>query len=94
MSPSPLFTRNGKLIFDISPTRDGNNRLVVYTAFDYRRGNTVLTKVFWRLFKGIFPDFAHDVVWNHAVCCIKGEAEKADSGQNQRLINEKEGLIR
>jgi len=78
--PSPLFTRNGKLIFDISPTRDGNNRLVVYTAFDYRRGSTVLTKIAWGIFKLIFPDFAHDVVWNHAVCCIKGEAEKADSG--------------
>jgi len=86
--PSPRLTRNGKLIFDISPTRDGNNRLVVYTAFDYRKGQTFFQKIFWRFFKFIFPDFAHDVVWNHAVCCIKGEAEKQEPG----LVDKKEGL--
>ncbi|WDP90710.1 MAG: hypothetical protein HUN04_13795 [Desulfobacter sp.] len=81
--PSPLFTRNGKLIFEVSPTRDGNHRLVVYTAFDYRRGNTWGTKLFWTLFRGVFPDFAHDVVWNHAVCRIKSEAERAEAGPSR-----------
>jgi flavin-dependent dehydrogenase len=74
--PGELFSQNGKLIFDIAPTKDGNSRLVIYTAFDFKRGRTAATRLFWKLFKKIFPDFAHDVVWNHAICCIKRDAEK------------------
>ena len=74
--PSGFFTEQGKLIFDITPTKDGNNRLVVYTAFDFKKGKNPLARIFWKLFKQVFPDYAHDVVWNHAICCIKGEAEK------------------
>ena len=74
--PGELFSQNGKLIFDIAPTKDGNNRLVIYTAFDFKRGKTVAARLFWKLFKRIFPDYAHDVVWNHAACCIKKEAEE------------------
>jgi flavin-dependent dehydrogenase len=74
--PGELFSRNGKLIFDIAPTKDGNSRLVIYTAFDFRRGRTAASRLFWRLFRKIFPDYAHDVVWNHAICCIKRDAEK------------------
>ncbi|GBC62157.1 hypothetical protein DENIS_3120 [Desulfonema ishimotonii] len=74
--PGELFAERGKLIFDISPTKDGNNRLVIYTAFDFKRGRGILSRIFWTLFKKLFPEYAHDVVWNHAICCIKGEAEK------------------
>jgi len=74
--PEGFFTQDGALIFDISPTRDGNNRLVLYTAFNFRKGKTLLGRIFWKIFKIVFPDYAHDVVWNHAICCIKGEAEK------------------
>jgi flavin-dependent dehydrogenase len=74
--PGELFSQNGKLIFDIAPTKDGNSRLVIYTAFDFKRGRTAATRLFWKLFKKIFPDYAHDVVWNHAICCIKRDAEK------------------
>lgn len=76
--PEELFTDRGKLIFDITPTKDGNNRLVIYTAFDYRRGQRIPGKLFFSLFRYLFPDFAHDVVWNHAICTIKAEAEKSD----------------
>ncbi|MBF0233663.1 MAG: hypothetical protein HQK65_11585 [Desulfamplus sp.] len=76
--PSELFATNGRLIFDISPTKDGNNRLVIYTAFDFRKGENFFGKIFWRLFKLLFPDYAHDVVWNHAICSIKGESEKIE----------------
>lgn len=76
--PSELFATRGKLLFDISPTKDGNNRLVIYTAFDFRKGNNFFSKIFWRVFKLLFPDYAHDVVWNHAICSIKGEAEKIE----------------
>ncbi len=75
--PCGLFTEHGKLLFDITPTKDGNNRLVLYTAFDFRQGKSPLARIFWKLFKQLFPDYAHDVVWNHAICCIKGEAEKS-----------------
>ncbi|MFK5953766.1 MAG: hypothetical protein QM498_11960 [Desulfobacterium sp.] len=75
--PAELFTKRGKLLFDISPTTDGNHRLVIYTAFDFQRGRAWPGRIFWTLFKHLFPDYAHDVVWNHAICTIKGEAEKA-----------------
>ena len=78
--PGKLFAKQGKLIFDISPTQDGNHRLVIYTAFDFRRGRTMIGKGFWWLFKRLFPEYAHDVVWNHAICCIKGEVEKRAMG--------------
>ena len=74
--PDELFSKNGKLIFDIAPTKDGNNRLVIYTAFDFKQGRQFWDRLLWRVFKGIFPDFAHDVVWNHAICMVKMEAEK------------------
>lgn len=74
--PGELFSQNGKLIFDIAPTKDGNNRLVIYTAFDFKKGKTVAARLSWKLFKRIFPEYAHDVVWNHAACCIKKQAEE------------------
>lgn len=74
--PADVFCQNGRLIFDIRPTRDGNQRLVVYTAFDYKRGTRLFTRIFWGGFRRLFPDFAHDVVWNHAMCRIKADAEK------------------
>jgi hypothetical protein len=74
--PAEIFATRGKLIFDITPTTDGNNRLVVYTAFDFKTGRGGLGRLFWKLFKLAFPGFAHDVVWNHALCTIKAAAEK------------------
>jgi hypothetical protein len=74
--PEELFAKHGKLIFDVTSTKDGNHRLVIYTAFDFRKGRGIFSRSFWWLFKMIFPDYAHDVVWNHAICCIKGEVEK------------------
>ncbi len=75
--PDELFATNGKLVFDISPTKDGNNRLTIYTAFDFKKGRGFFEKVFRGIFRKLFPEYAHDVVWNHAVCRIKGDAEKA-----------------
>lgn len=65
----------GKLIFEINPTKDGNNRLVIYTAFDFKRGRGVGTKILLGFFRLFFPAFVHDIVWNHALCTIKQEAE-------------------
>ncbi len=74
-APQELFTRQGKLLFDITPTKDGNNRLVIYTAFNFKKGRGIIRQSFWKLFKHLFPAYAHDVVWNHAICCIKAQAE-------------------
>ena len=72
---SEEFADRGRLIFEIKPTKDGNSRLVIYTAFDFKRGKGVGTKIFWRFFRLFFPAFVHDIVWNHALCTIKQEAE-------------------
>lgn len=74
--PDELFTKNGMLLFEIRQTRGGNNRLVIYTAFDYKKGDGLLSRIFFNCLRYLFPDFAHDVVWNHALCTIKAEAEK------------------
>jgi hypothetical protein len=72
-----VFAHHGNLIFDIRPTGDGNHRLVVYTAFDFKRGERTAGRLFWRSFRWLFPEYAHDVVWNHTLCQIKGGAETA-----------------
>lgn len=66
----------GKLVFDISPTKDGNNKLSIYAAFDYKRGKTLPGRLLWSCARLLFPEFVHDVVWNHALCTIKEEVEK------------------
>ena len=65
----------GKLIFDIAPTKDGNRRLAIYAAFDYKKGKGFLSRIMWRCARFMFPEFVHDVVWNHALCTIKEDVE-------------------
>jgi hypothetical protein len=66
---------HAKLIFNVAPTKDGNRRLTIYTAFDYKRGSGFAGRVLWRGARLLFPEFVHDVVWNHALCTIKEEVE-------------------
>ncbi len=75
---SEKFADRGKLIFEIKSTKDGNNRLVIYTAFDYKKGNGAITKILRWFYRKLFPSFIHDVVWNHALCSIKEEAELSE----------------
>ena len=72
---SEKYADRGRLIFEIKPTEDGNNRLVIYTSFDYKKGKMAVSKIFWWLVRLFFPAFIHDVVWNHALCSIKEDAE-------------------
>jgi hypothetical protein len=67
---------HGKLIFNVAPTRDGNSRLSIYAAFDYKRGKGFASRVLWKGIRVLFPEFVHDVVWNHALCSIKEEVER------------------
>jgi hypothetical protein len=72
---SERFVDKGKLIFETKPTEDGNSRLVIYTAFSFKKGRSIGSKIFWRLSRLIFPAFIHDIVWNHALCSIKEKSE-------------------
>jgi flavin-dependent dehydrogenase len=67
---------HGKLILNVAPTKDGNTRLSIYAAFDYKRGRGFAGRVVWKGIRVLFPEFVHDVVWNHALCSIKEEVER------------------
>ncbi|MDP2645027.1 MAG: hypothetical protein Q8P24_08815 [Desulfobacterales bacterium] len=71
-------SHRGKLVFNVAPTRDGNNRLTIYAAFDYIRGRTLAGRTLWRCARMLFPEFVHDVVWNHALCTIKENVERRE----------------
>ena len=66
----------GKIIFNAAPTKDGNRRLSIYAAFDYKKGKRFATRMMWKGARMLFPGFVHDVVWNHALCTIKEEVER------------------
>jgi flavin-dependent dehydrogenase len=72
---SEKFVNKGKLVFEMNPTKDGNCRLIVYSAFDFKAGNGFVSRLFWKLVKLLFPTYVHDLVWNHALCNIKGNLE-------------------
>jgi hypothetical protein len=67
---------HGKLIFNVAPTTDGNRRLSVYAEFDYKKGKGFARRLMWRGARFLFPEFVHDVVWNHALCTIKEDVER------------------
>ncbi len=67
---------HGKLIFNVAPAKDGNSRLSIYAAFDYKKGHGFAGRVLWGVARVLFPGFVHDVVWNHALCTIKEEVER------------------
>jgi hypothetical protein len=69
---------HGKLIFNVAPTKHGNSRLAIYAAFDYKRGKGFASRILWEGMRVLFPEFVHDVVWNHALCSIKEEVERKD----------------
>lgn len=70
-----MFARRGRLVFHVSPTDDGNARLTIYTAFDYRRGLNPASRALWGCARLLFPGFVHDVIWNQALCRIKEDVE-------------------
>ncbi len=71
----------GKLIFNVAPTKDGNSRLSIYAAFDYKKGKGFAERVLWKGTRLLFPEFVHDIVWNHALCTIKEEVEAGILGK-------------
>jgi flavin-dependent dehydrogenase len=67
---------HAQLIFNVTPTKDRNRRLSIYTAFDYKKGKGFASRMMWKGARLLFPEFVHDVVWNHALCTIKEEVER------------------
>jgi flavin-dependent dehydrogenase len=75
--------RGGILAFDIDQMKPGVNVLTIYVAFDFPKGKSPLGSVGWSLGRRVFPEFAHDVVWNHSLCKIKQLAELDDEGREE-----------
>jgi hypothetical protein len=69
------FGRGGIFSFDIRRVKQGVNLLSIYVGFDFYRGKGPLSRIWWRLFRALFPGYAHDVVWNHSHCKIRYLAE-------------------
>ena len=67
---------HGKLIFNVAPTEGGNHRLAIFTSFEYKKGGGLASRSLWKIVRVFFPEFVHDVVWNHALCTIKEEVER------------------
>ncbi|MHB2007762.1 MAG: geranylgeranyl reductase family protein [Acidobacteriaceae bacterium] len=67
---------HGKLIFNAATTTDGNRRLSIYASFDYKKGKGFASQMMWKCARLLFPEFVHDVVWNHALCTIKEDVER------------------
>jgi len=69
------FADGGLFCFEVKPLAEGRCLMTIYLVFDYARGRTLFGRFFWRLFKLFFPEFLHDVLWNHALCELKQVAE-------------------
>lgn len=65
------FAHGGVFVFEIEPVARGRCNLTIYLAFDYFRGETYPQRIYWRLFRLLFPEFIHEVLWNHALCEFK-----------------------
>lgn len=72
------FAQGGVLLFEIEPAPHGTCNLSIYLAFDFARGGASYSRPFWWLFRYLFPEFVHDVIWNHSLCELKNLAEAAE----------------
>jgi hypothetical protein len=69
------YARGGILLFEIESDSPQNCNLSIYVAFNFVRGRTLFGRLFWWTFRKLFPAFAHDVIWNQALCRLKHIAE-------------------
>jgi flavin-dependent dehydrogenase len=69
------FPDGGMLAFTVDP--GPRCSLSIYLGFDYARGISLLSRPLWRLFRLLFPESVHDVIWNHALCELKGVVEES-----------------
>jgi flavin-dependent dehydrogenase len=89
------FADRGAFIFLIEPKTAKACELTVYLAFDYARGTSAAEQIIWWAFRRLFPEFVHDVLWNHGLCELKQAAEKRHKSGNLILgIPNSEGISR
>jgi hypothetical protein len=69
------FAQGGVLIFEIETDSQRHSTLSIYVAFDFYRGKSSLSRVFWWVLRCTFPAFIHDVLWNHSLCRLKDNVE-------------------
>ena len=68
------FAKGGVLIFDIENHKKAQ-LLSIYVAYNFQEGDSFLTRLFWGLFERLFPQYMHDVLWNHSLCKFKDIVE-------------------
>jgi hypothetical protein len=73
------FADGGLFCFEVKPLPAGLTMLTIYLVFDYARGQTRVGRIFAWMFKRLFPEFIHDILWNHAFCQLKQVAEQRDT---------------
>jgi flavin-dependent dehydrogenase len=81
------FADGGLFLFKVEPGTAGHCFLTVYLAFDYARGDGPFSRIYWRLFRLLFPEFIHEVLWNHALCEFRHAAEFVDFDSRPEMIN-------
>ena len=66
--------KDGILAFVLDELRPGVNLLTIYVGFDFPKGRGI-GRLGWAIGRRLFPEFAHNVVWNHSLCQIRHLAE-------------------
>ena len=73
------FSHDGLFCFEVESLPSGYCLLTTYLAFDYARGKGFFSRLFWAAFRHLFPEYIHDVLWNHALCKFKQVVESRDA---------------
>lgn len=73
------FANEGLFCFEVEPLPSGYCLMSIYLVFDYARGQGLLGRLFWGAFRRLFPEYIHDVLWNHALCEFKQVVESRDA---------------
>ncbi len=69
------YGRGGIFAFDVHPMKPGVSLLTIYVGFDFPKGRGAFSRLGRSIARRIFPQFAHDVLWNHSLCKIRDLAE-------------------
>lgn len=75
------FNRGGIFAFEITESGPGITNLTIYVGFDYPRVKRPLGRLGWFFGRHLFPEYAHNVLWNHSLCRLKHLAELGDPSE-------------
>jgi hypothetical protein len=81
------FGRGGTFSFDVHLLKAGVNLLTIYVGFDFPHGRGMLGRTGWAFLRRIFPEYAHDVLWNHSLCKLRDLAELDDEGVDEGVLS-------